>query len=68
MSFYLSCMLHVVMLARLRASGRGGGGSSLFSAAQHNGILVQISCPLYGHCHSARLLAHIIAAHIINHT
>lgn len=42
----LSCMLHVVMFARLRASSGGGGGSPLLSAAQHDGILVQISCPL----------------------
>lgn len=66
MSSYLSCMLYVVMLARLRASC--GGGSSLLCTAQHDGILVQISYPLYGHCHSACLLTHIIAVHIINHT
>lgn len=61
-------MLHVVMFARLRANSGGGAGSSLLSAAQHDGILVQISGPLYGHCHSARLLTHIIAAHTINHS
>lgn len=58
---YLSGVLHIVLLARAGSHAAGGGGTVLLSAAQHDGVLVQVSCSLHRHGHCARLLTHIVA-------
>lgn len=58
---YLSSIFHVVLLARKRADGAGGGGAALLRAAEHDGVLVEVSCSLHRHRHRAGFLTHIVA-------
>lgn len=48
-SIYLSSIFHIVLLAWKGANTAGGGGAALFSPAEHDGILVEVSCSLHRH-------------------
>lgn len=60
-SFYLPSIFHVVLLSRSGSDAARGGGAALFSAAEHDGVLVEITGSLHGHRHCAGLLTHIVA-------
>lgn len=40
---YLSSIFYIVLLAWVGSNGAGGGGAALFSAAEHNGVLVEVT-------------------------
>lgn len=58
---YLSGVLHVVLLVGPSAGAAGGNGAALFGAAEHDGVLIEVTGSLHGHSHSSGLLAHVVA-------
>lgn len=58
---YLSSIFHIVLLAWSGSDAAGGGGAALFCAAEHDGVLVEVTCSLHRHRHRAGLLTHIVA-------
>lgn len=60
--FYLSGVLHVVVLAGAQSRPAGRGGAALLGATQHDGVLVEVARPLHRHRHRARLLRHVVTA------
>lgn len=57
---YLSSILHIILLVQTGSSAAAGNSAALFSAAKHNGVLVEVAGALDCHSYGAGLLAHIV--------
>lgn len=58
---YLSSILHIILLVQPGSRAAAGNSTALLSAAQHNGVLVEIAGTLHGHSYGAGLLTHVVA-------